>query len=217
MNTRPTSSQLAALSRSDPKMGKLLKQVGPFPDLKRQNTADSHFHALARTIIYQQLAGKAAATIHNRFRSLTPGARFPNAEEVCTLRTASFRKAGISGSKQKALKALASAVTKGQIKLRSLSRLDDDRIIEQLTQLHGIGEWSAQMFLMFRLGRLNVMPTTDLGIQEGLRVLDSLDRRPKPLELRERSRKWAPLCSVASWCLYRAVDQDRAKRRGSSA
>ena len=198
-----------------PRMGRLLKEVGPFPDLKRTNTADSHFHALARTIIYQQLAGKAAATIHDRFRRLTPGTRFPSAEDVCALRKPSFQKAGISGSKQKALKALASAVTTGEIRLRSISRLEDEQVIEQLTRLHGIGEWSAQMFLMFRLGRLNIMPATDLGIQEGLRILDRLDQRPKPSEVRARSVKWAPLCSVASWCLYRAVDQERARRRNS--
>lgn len=210
--TRPTPKQLAALARSDPSMGRLLGQVGPFPDLKRSNTADSHFHALARTIIYQQLAGKAAATIHERFRKLTPGRRFPTAEEVRALRSPRFREAGISGSKQKALKALATAVVTGELRLRAIHRLDDATIIEKLTQLYGIGEWSAQMFLMFRLGRLDVMPATDLGIQEGLRILDSLEERPNPSFVRERSAQWTPLCSVASWCLYRAVDQDREKR-----
>ncbi|MAJ46623.1 MAG: hypothetical protein CBC35_04900 [Planctomycetes bacterium TMED75] len=207
-----TQSQIALIRNTDHVLHALLTRLGPFPDLRASNTANSHFHALARNIIYQQLAGKAAATIHNRFRALTPGKRFPTAPQVHAMRNTAFRKAGISAGKQKALKALAGAVVNETLPLRSLYRLEDQQIINELTLIHGIGEWTAQMFLMFRLGRLDVMPATDLGVQEGMRILDQMDRRPTPSELRDRARIWKPFRSVATWCLYRVVDEQRAKR-----
>ena len=111
-----------------------------------------------------------------------------------------------------AIKALANAATSGELKLNSISRQSDDTIIELLTHIRGIGKWSAQMFLMFRLGRLDVLPTGDLGIQEGLRILDDLEYRPKPQELEERGKLWKPLRSVAAWYMYRVVDDYREKR-----
>ena len=210
MNTRPSRRDIAALAKADPRMGRLLEEVGPFPDLRAANTARSHFHALARAIIYQQLAGKAASTIHDRFRRSTSGSGFPSPGEVCRLPEKTFRSAGISRGKQRAITALADAIESGTLSLRSIGRRSDDEVIEQLTRIHGIGKWTAQMFLMFRLGRLDVMPATDLGVQEGMRILDRLDRRPTPAELMERAECWSPLRSVATWCLYRAVDMNRA-------
>lgn len=207
-----TRTQIKRIRDTDPVLHDLLKRLGPFPDLRSSNTANSHFHALARNIIHQQLAGKAAATIHARFRALTPGNRFPSPPQVCTMRPDAFRKAGISAGKQKALKALAHAVVEKKLSLRSLHRLDDQQIIHELTPIHGIGEWTAQMFLIFRLGRLDVMPATDLGVQEGMRILDRMDHRPTPAELRDRAQIWKPFRSVATWCLYRVVDEERARK-----
>ena len=214
--TRPTARALRVLSEADPRMGRLLRQVGPFPDLRRRNTAGSHFHALARSILYQQLAGKAAATIHGRVRRLTPGPRFPTAKEVLQLDEQAFRSAGVSAGKRRAIVGLAESVEAGTLSLRSISRLPDPEIVARLSRLHGIGEWTAQMFLMFRLGRLDVMPTGDLGVREGLRVLDGLARRPSPSELNERAEAWRPLRSVATWCLYRAADSAKRGAAGGS-
>ena len=168
--------------------------------------ADSHFHALARSILHQQLAGKAAATIHGRVRALTPGSRFPRPEQLLELPDGDLRGAGVSGSKIAALRDLAGRVESKELRLRGLSAQPDEHIIEELTAVRGIGVWTAQMFLMFRLGRLDVLPVGDLGVQEGLRRLDGLEERPRPAEVEERGEVWKPLRSVASWVLWRLAD-----------
>lgn len=209
MKITPTTAQIRLLSRRDPELGRAIKRLEPYPGFPGGRRTDSHFHSLARTIIYQQLAGNAAATIHERVRRLTPGPRFPRPEEVVRISTARLRKAGLSGAKQDAIKDLATKVIRGDIRLNVISRLDDQEIIERLTMVRGIGIWSAQMFLIFRLGRLDVLPSGDLGVQEGLRLLDGMNRRPTPRELTERGERWAPIRSVATWYLYRLVDESR--------
>ena len=191
-------------------LGAAIKRLPPFPGFPAPKNADSHFHSLARTIIHQQLAGKAATTIHNRVAALTPGNRFPKPEEITRMRSDRLRKAGLSAAKMKSIKELAKAESSGQLKLQSISRCEDSEIIERLTRVTGIGVWSAQMFMMFRLGRLNVLPSGDLGVQEGLRILDGLSARPKPRELDTRGECWKPLQSVAAWYMYRVVDEYRA-------
>lgn len=184
-----------------------MERVPPFPGfpagpLRRM----SHFHALARAVIYQQLATPAARTIHGRVRDLTPGDRFPSPEELLALPEEDLRAAGLSRSKLKALRDLAEKVESGEVKLRGLRRLPDEEVVERLTRVWGVGEWTAQMHLIFKLGRLDVMPAGDLGIQEGVRILDELDERPKPAAVLERSEPWKPLRSVASWVLWRLTD-----------
>ncbi|MCH2160396.1 MAG: hypothetical protein MK085_00835 [Phycisphaerales bacterium] len=205
---KPTPASLRALARRDPALGRAMRRVTPYPGFPSGGGADSHFHSLARTIIYQQLAGNAAATIHDRVRALTPGRRFPRAEELATLPDRAIQAAGISRNKLRALRDLTDRVLDGRLKLRSVARADDATVIEQLTEIHGIGEWSAQMFLLFRLGRLDVLPAGDLGVQEGLKRLDGLKERPTPRELLKRGECWRPLASVATWVLYRLVDED---------
>jgi 3-methyladenine DNA glycosylase/8-oxoguanine DNA glycosylase len=206
---QPSPADLRALSRRDPVLGRAMKRLPPFPGFGNGRSADSHFHSLARTIIYQQLAGRAAATIHDRVHALTPGPRFPRAEDLAKIPNARLKKAGLSGAKQAAIKDLARKVIGRELRLQSISRLDDQDIIERLTTVRGIGPWSAQMFLIFRLGRLDVLPGGDLGVQEGLRILDGLDDRPTQAELESRGACWAPLRSVATWTLYRVVDEAR--------
>ena len=109
-----------------------------------------------------------------------------------------------------AIKALAKSTATGELTLKSISRQTDDAIIEQLTRIRGIGKWSGQMFLMFRLGRLDVLPSGDLGVQEGMRILDGRATRPTPRQLEERGTLWKPLRSVAAWYMYRIVDEYRA-------
>ena len=205
---KPTPAALKALARRDPVLGRAMRKVTPFPGFPRSGGADSHFHSLARTIIYQQLAGNAAATIHDRVRALTPGRRFPRAEELARLTDRTIQAAGISRNKLRALRDLTDRVLDGRLKLRTVARAQDEEVIGQLTEIHGIGEWSAQMFLLFRLGRLDVLPSGDLGVQEGLKRLDGLKERPTPRELLARGECWRPLSSVATWVLYRLADED---------
>jgi len=199
----PTSAELRALARREPVLGRAMRRVPPFPGFPAGAAHDSHFHALARAIVYQQLAGKAAATIHGRVKRLSAGSRFPRPDELLALPEGDLRGAGVSQAKTLALRDLATKALDGTLRLRSIGRLTDDDVVERLIQVRGIGVWSAQMFLLFRLGRLDVLPATDLGVQEGLRVLDGLDERPGPAEVEARAAPWHPLCSVASWVLWR--------------
>ncbi len=173
----------------------------PPPNLK-----GSHFHTIARSIVYQQLATAAARTIHGRVRDLTPDKGFPTAAQILDLPEESLRGAGLSRAKTKAILDLSTKVESGELRLGGLGRLADDEIVRRLTTVWGIGEWTAQMFLIFKLGRLDVMPSKDLGVQEGLRRLDGLVERPNPDELLARAELWRPLRSVASWVLWRLTD-----------
>ena len=183
-----------------------MRRVEPFPALPLRGVAGSHFHALSRSIIYQQLAGAAARTIHDRVRALTPGPRFPTAEQILGLSDARLRGAGLSAGKLASLRDLAERSLDGRLKLRGIDRHDDEEIIEHLVEVRGIGRWTAQMFLMFRLGRLDVMPAGDLGVREGLRRLDGLRERPSEQAVLARAEVWAPLRSVAAWHLWRATE-----------
>ncbi len=197
---------MAALRTRDPVLAAAMKGLPPFPEFPLKALRGPHFHMLARSIIYQQLATKAAATIYGRVRALSEGPRFPTPERVLALSDERLRGAGLSGNKTKALRDLAGRIMSGELRLSGIARQDDDEIIRRLTTVWGIGEWTAQMFLIFKLGRLDVMPSGDLGVQEGLRVLDGLDGRPSAPALLERAEVWRPLCSVAAWFLWRLAD-----------
>ena len=203
---RPTRAQMAALKRRDPVLGAAMKGLPPFPDLPMGILRVPYFHSLARSIIYQQLATRAAATIYGRVRKLGPGSRFPTPAQLLALPDEQLRGAGLSGSKAKALRDLATKIKSGELRLRGIARHNEEEVIKRLTTVWGIGEWTAQMFLIFKLGRLDVMPSGDLGVQEGLRILDGLEERPSPDTLLRRSEVWRPLCSVAAWYLWRLTD-----------
>ncbi|HIF07776.1 MAG TPA: DNA-3-methyladenine glycosylase 2 family protein [Gemmatimonadetes bacterium] len=203
---KPTKPQIVALGRRDTVLGAALKGLPPFPGFPVGTFEGPYFHHLARSIIYQQLATKAAATIHGRVRKLGPGPRFPTPAQLLRLPEEQLRAAGLSGSKNKAIRDLANRIVTGELRLRGIARHDDEEIIRRLSEVWGIGEWTAQMFLIFKLGRLDVMPTGDLGVQEGMRILDGLDGRPSPKELLERAEVWRPLRSVATWFLWRLTD-----------
>lgn len=209
---QPTAAELRSLAHRDPALGRALRRLPPFPGFPQRGAADSRFHALARAIVYQQLSGKAAATIHGRVVALGGRGRFPRAEDFEGLTDEALRGAGLSRAKVAALRHLSQRVCDGRLKLAGLERLPDERVIERLVEVRGIGRWSAEMFLMFHLGRLDVMPVGDLGVQEGLRLLDGLERRPVPDEVAKRAAKWRPLCSVASWVLWRVLDEARAAK-----
>lgn len=203
----PSPAALRALDRRDPALGRARRRLEAFPGFPAPGQTGSHFHALARSIIYQQLAGAAAKTIHDRVVRLTPGRRFPRPEALAKLRDERLRGAGLSAAKLAALRDLSDRVLSGSLPLTAISRRSDGEVIERLVEVRGVGPWTAQMFLMFRLGRLDVLAPGDLGLQEGLRRLDGLDVRPKPRELEARGQAWAPLRSVASWVLWRLSDE----------
>jgi DNA-3-methyladenine glycosylase II len=202
---------LRALSRRDPRLGAWLRRVPPLPDFPRggPNARATHYQALARSITYQQLSGKAAGTIWRRASSLGAGGGFPAAAELLKLSMEELRGAGLSRNKVLALQDLAQRCEDGRLRLRSIGRHGDEEVIEELCQVRGIGVWTAQMFLLFKLGRLDVLAPGDLGLQEGLRVLDGLAVRPTPVELAARGEVWAPLRSVASWTLWRLLEEAR--------
>jgi DNA-3-methyladenine glycosylase II len=203
---RPTKAQIAALSRRDPVLGAAIKRLPPFPDFPVATFSGPYFQVLSRSIIYQQLATRAATTIYGRVQKLGPGPRFPTPEQMLALSDERLREAGLSGNKTKAIRDLAHRIVTSELRLRGIGRYDDEEVIRRLTTVWGIGEWTVQMFLIFKLGRLDVMPTGDLGVQEGLRVLDGLDARPSPKALLDRAEVWRPLCSVAAWFLWRLTD-----------
>ncbi len=206
---KPSAAQRTALARRDPKMGALVKRVEAFPDFPAEGTEKrlSHFACLARAITFQQLAGKAAATIWGRACALGTGRGFPNPEELLRLSMEDLRGAGLSRNKALAIQDLALHCSDGRLRLRSISRRSDAQVIEELVRVRGIGEWTAQMFLLFKLGRGDVMAPGDLGLQEGLRRLDGLQERPTPKQLQERAMLWSPLRSVACWALWRLCEE----------
>lgn len=201
---------MRALAGADPALGAAMKRLEPFPGFPRGYLArGSHFQAIARSIVYQQLAGAAASTIYRRVCALTPGPRFPTAGECLATPAGAFRRAGLSEAKTRAVADLAEKSRSGAVRLRAVGRMSNREIVEMLSSVRGVGEWTAQMFLIFRLGRLDVMPAGDLGVREGARILDGLEARPAPKALLERAERWRPLRSVATWYLYRLVDEAR--------
>jgi len=204
----PTSAQLRALGKADPRLAAAMKTLPRFPGFPDAPSKRlSHWHSLARAIVYQQLAGKAAATIFKRTCALTSGPGLAKPEEFLQLPEDLLRSAGLSHNKALALADLALHICDGRLKLRGLNYRSDSEIIDLLVAVRGIGPWTAQMFLIFKLGRLDVLPIADLGVQEGLRILDGLKERPTARQLEARGAIWAPLRSVASWMMYQLVDQ----------
>lgn len=203
----PSPAEIRALKARDPRLGAALARVPRYPGVVPATRRMSTFAYLSRAIVYQQLAGAAARTIYGRVCRLTPGPGFPSPREILALPEEALRAAGLSAAKRRSITELAAQVEAGTVRLAGLSRLPDDEVVARLTTVWGIGEWSAQMYLMFKLGRLDVMPGTDLGIREGLRRLDERTERPTPAEVVERAEPWRPLRTVASWVLWRLCDE----------
>ncbi len=201
-------SAVAHLRRVDPVLGRIITQVRRAPPPPRR--AGTHYDALIRSIIYQQLSGKAAATIHRRFCELFPTGR-PRAELVLATSDERLRGAGLSRQKLGYLRDLAARVADGSLPLAHLGRLPDDAVIEHLVQVKGIGRWTAQMFLMFRLGRHDVLPELDLGIQNAMHRAYGLKSRPTPKEVLRLGEKWRPHASTACWYLWRSLENGKGQ------
>ena len=194
---------LAHLKRVDPVLGAIIERVGACRmEVRRTGT---HYDALVRSIVFQQLSGKAAGTIHRRLLELYPGKR-ARAELVLDTSETLLRGAGLSRQKIGYLRDLSTRVADRSLPLAHLGRLPDDAIIEHLVQVKGIGRWTAQMFLMFRLGRTDVLPELDLGVQNAIQRAWGLETRPSPREVVAIGAKWRPYASVASWYLWRSLE-----------
>ena len=206
--------ELRGLKRRDPRLAAAIRCTPAYPGFPSGSPRLSRYESLAKAVVYQQLAGKAAATIWGRVRALG-GGKLPAPPDLLAMEDGDLRAAGLSRAKLAALRDLAAHVDDGRLRLRSIHRHSDEEVIDLLVQVRGVGPWTAQMFLMFQLGRLDVMPTHDLGIQEGLKRLDDLDRRPDPSEVAARAEVWAPLRSVASWHLWRLTELSEQALRTS--
>jgi O-6-methylguanine DNA methyltransferase len=194
------------LRTSDAALARVIDAVGPFRmELKRTS---SLFVALAEAIVYQQLSGKAAATIFGRVCALVPRARAGlTAEQILRVSDDKLRGAGLSRAKLLALRDLARRAKSGEIPtLVALQGLEDEAIVERLTAVRGIGRWTAEMFLMFRLGRPDVLPVDDYGIRKGFAVAFKKRELPARQDLEKRGARWKPYRTVASWYLWRAVE-----------
>ncbi len=192
------------LGAADPLLGGVIRRVGPFR-LAWQQRAD-HFTALAESIVHQQVSMKAGATIFGRLRALAGGGDRLSPQRVLALGPQALRGAGLSQQKAAYVLDLAARVRGGALPLARLHRLDDEAIIATLTQVKGIGRWSAQMFLIFRLGRLDVLPLDDLGLRKGAQRLYGMPALPGPAALTKLGERWRPFRSIATWYLWRSLE-----------
>lgn len=195
------------LRRADVHLAAAIDTAGPF--VLKPQPLQSPFEALLRSIVYQQLSGKAAATIYSRVEELLPKRRPATWPQVILdLDEATLRAAGLSRNKTAAAKDLAAKTLDGTVPtLRKLRTMSDEEIIERLVSVRGIGVWTVQMLLIFRLGRPDVLPLADLGVRKGFQRVYGLETLPTPAELTERGEVWRPFRSVASWYLWRVLDQ----------
>lgn len=189
----------------DTHLGAFIRRHGPI--VHRRRHASQAFRSLAESIIYQQLSGKAAATILKRFIALYPGTRFPTPADVLHTSDARLRTAGLSAQKAAYLKDLARKCTDGTIDPKRFSRMSDAEIVAHVTAVKGIGQWTAHMFLMFTLGRPDVLPTGDLGIQKGFQKVFALRKRPSPAQMERLATQWAGHRTVACFYLWRLLDE----------
>jgi DNA-3-methyladenine glycosylase II len=191
------------LAELDPVMATMLDRIGPC-DLRRGRPRLPHFAELARAINYQQLAGRAAAAIHGRFEALFDG-EAPTPEAVLAKPVDELRGAGLSASKAASIRDLAAKVVDGSVQLDRIARLPDDEVERELVLVRGIGPWTAEMFLIFQLGRLDVWPVDDLGVRKGYARLYGLGDLPAPVELAEMGERFRPYRSIAAWYCWRGA------------
>lgn len=188
------------LKKSDPVIREIINRVGPY----RIEYGDPVFHSLAEAIVYQQLNGKAAFTIFNRFAALAGEPLTP--EGIMKVTDQQMRSAGLSKQKTSYLRDLAERTHRGELNFPGLADLSDEEVIEHLTQVKGIGVWTAHMFLMFSLRRPNVLPTGDFGIKMAIKKHYKKRKPPNPKQMEKIAKCWEPYRSAACWYLWRSLD-----------
>ncbi|MDC0714109.1 DNA-3-methyladenine glycosylase 2 family protein [Stigmatella sp. ncwal1] len=200
-----TVSARRALARADPSLAALMRKVGPFR--LQLKPLLSPFAALAESIIYQQLHGRAAATIFARLCERVGGGTGLTPEALLATPVDALRAAGVSGAKAAALKDLAEKTRAGTVpSLAQVRRLSDEALIERFTEVRGIGQWTVEMLLIFQLGRPDVLPVDDYAIRKGFMFLQGLKESPRPREVLAYGERWRPWRSVASWYLWRSLE-----------
>jgi DNA-3-methyladenine glycosylase II len=197
------------LMRRDPILGAVIRRIGPCGMAERQRK--DHLTALVGAIVSQQLSIKAAATIFSRFAALFPDQQIPGAAAIQTLDAVTLRGVGLSAQKVGYLRDLCARIADGRLDLDSLDALPDEHVIERLTSVKGFGRWTAEMFLMFRLHRPDVLPAGDLGIVNAIQQVYRLRNRPNAKRILEMGKIWRPYRSVASWYLWQTIRE----RQGS--
>ena len=201
----------------DPALGRIIGQVGGNGFAARAAMGRSTFESLSQSIVYQQLSGKAAETIFGRFRALYPGDQFPSPETVLATPHRKLRSAGLSEAKARAIRDLAAHAGRGEIpEIEELRKMPPELVIERLTVVRGIGRWTAEMLLMFRIGHPDILPVHDLGVRKGFARIQRRRELPEPETLMRRGERWRPYRSVASWYLWRAAELPRARSRSRS-
>jgi DNA-3-methyladenine glycosylase II len=201
------SAAAAEVARRDKVMATLMKRTGPF---RLPKPTGDHFAALAESINYQQLAGAAAAAIHGRFVALFEGDLSPKA--VLGLHLRRLRSAGLSGNKAASIRDLAAKVTEGTVPLDRIGRLSDEEIITRLSVVRGIGRWTAEMFLIFQLRRLDVWPVSDYGVRKGYSLAYGLPELLPPKQLQVEGDRFRPYRTVAAWYCWQAVHEERHQK-----
>jgi DNA-3-methyladenine glycosylase II len=188
------------LKKSDPVLSAIIERVGPC----RMEFGPPEFHSLAEAIVYQQLNGKAAVTIFKRFAALAGDPVTPKG--ILKLTNAQMRSVGLSKQKTSYLKDMADRAARGELDFKRLPQMTDAEVIEHLTQVKGVGVWTAHMFLMFTLRRANVLPTGDYGVQVAMKKHYKKRKLPKPLQMEKIARAWEPYRSVACWYLWKSLE-----------
>jgi 3-methyladenine DNA glycosylase/8-oxoguanine DNA glycosylase len=203
--SRAAAKAAAHLAQIDPALGRVIEATGPVklvPDEARPP-----FYALLRAIAHQQLSGRAAETIMGRFHALFPEVPHPTPEQVLTLEDLALRQVGFSRPKIKYIKDLATQTLAGIVPHHDVVvKLTDEELITRLTSIKGIGQWTVEMLLIFKLGRMDVLPARDLGIQKGFALTYRKRKLPKPEQILKYGERWRPYRTIASWYLWRAVD-----------
>jgi len=206
-----TDAAFAHLQRRDRKLATWMRKLGPIAPDPRWRKPFDPVDALARAILYQQLSGKAASTIVGRVEAAIGSDRF-HCDTLARIDDAGLRACGVSGNKTLALRDLALRESRGEIpSLRQMSTLDESAIVDALVPIRGIGRWTVEMMLMFRLGRPDVLPVDDLGVRKGAQAVDKADTMLAPKALVERGERWGPFRTYASLYLWRIADAANAQ------
>ncbi len=193
------------LAEADPTIGELIARVGEFT--MRPQPSHSLFRVLVRSIVYQQLSGRAAATILSRVTLLFAPKRFPTPRDLLEIAPERLRAAGLSTAKTAALRDLSARTLDGTVpSLARVRRMEDEEIVARMTAVRGIGRWTVEMFLIFKLGRPDVLPLGDLGVRKGFALTYGIRKLPEPAAMSRRGERWRPYRSAASWYLWRALE-----------
>ncbi len=200
------------IARRDPKMGALMRTIGPCGLPARQR--EDHLTALISAIVSQQLSTKAAATIFRRFAALFPNGVITDAAAIDLFDDAALRGVGLSGQKVKYVRDLCARLADGRLRLEELDTLPDEEVIVRLTEVKGFGRWTAEMFLMFRLMRPDVLPVGDLGIVNAIQRVYKMRKRPDPKRMLALGEAWRPYRTVACWYLWQSLRLPQAAPRG---